>query len=365
MSENYAAAVEELIWQGSQLEDGPAKVAMLEEAVRLADTHRDVELGFTARNELIRAANFSGEPEKSLVAFSWCLAQADRDPEKFAGHNLLWTYKWVSHSLGTFPQISKQQIAAMLADMARRYQQAGSTLRAVYMKQFQLAREMGDKAEARHFYRLWKKTPRDWLSDCHACEVDLEIAYLRGLGKDEEALQTAEPILRGSLRCAEVPHCTFGQILLPLLRLGRLDEAARYHERGYRMTSSNPTFLDTVTEHLEYVILTGNLAKAVKLLEKHLSWALASSQLGKAFAFYRAGLFLIERLQKSGKETMKLRLPANFPELAKDGKYELDQLHAWFSRMCRDLAEQFDRRNENTFFSRQIRDVRKLHELAK
>ena len=46
MSEHYSSAVHELIDQASFLENGPAQVALLEEAVRLADSHKDLRLGF-------------------------------------------------------------------------------------------------------------------------------------------------------------------------------------------------------------------------------------------------------------------------------------------------------------------------------
>ena len=67
MSE-YGEEVEELLGRAAGLDEGPAKVALLEEAVRLADTHGDVGEGFRARQELIRAATFGGLPDRVLVA---------------------------------------------------------------------------------------------------------------------------------------------------------------------------------------------------------------------------------------------------------------------------------------------------------
>ena len=50
----------ELIDQSFELGDTPEKVAILEEAVRIADSTNDEEGGFAARMELIDAAEFSG-----------------------------------------------------------------------------------------------------------------------------------------------------------------------------------------------------------------------------------------------------------------------------------------------------------------
>ncbi len=364
MSQHYSIAVNELIERSVALENGPAQVALLEEAVRLADTHQDLDLGFMARDQLIHAGTFSGEPDKAMVAFSWCLAQADRDPERFSEMNLLWKYKWVLPALASFPPISKQQIHDTLADMTQRYQRAGSTMQPIHLMHFELAVEMGDKRTARHHYKLWKKTARDWLSNCPACEQDQEVWYQRFVGNDEKALEAAQPILNGQMRCHSVPHRTFGKVLLPLLRLGRLEEAARHHRHGYRMVSRNPAYLLRLAEHMEFLALTDNLARAVKLLEKHLSWALATRSLDQRFRFYLAGLFLLERLQKWGKTSLKLRLPGNFPAVVKDGHYDLALLHGWFAEECHDIADRFDRRNENEHFAGLIRNLRKLHKLA-
>ena len=88
MTGDFRSQVDELYEQAYGLPDGPSKLALLEEAIRLADTHQDAALGDEIRADLVRAATFSGYPEKALVAFSWRLAQADRDPDNFSEDNL-------------------------------------------------------------------------------------------------------------------------------------------------------------------------------------------------------------------------------------------------------------------------------------
>jgi len=70
--------IEELVGQASVLDNGAARVALIEEAVRLADAHNDTASGFHARMELVSAAMSAGQPDVMLVAFSWCLSQCDR-----------------------------------------------------------------------------------------------------------------------------------------------------------------------------------------------------------------------------------------------------------------------------------------------
>jgi hypothetical protein len=75
------------------LRDSPEKVAVLEEAVRHADSAGTLELQYGAREGLAEAAYFGGAPDKAIVAYTWCLAQFDRHPGRFNEWRLLWRYK--------------------------------------------------------------------------------------------------------------------------------------------------------------------------------------------------------------------------------------------------------------------------------
>jgi hypothetical protein len=364
MSAAYESQFNELLEQAAGLPYSPSKVMLLEEAVRLADSHNRVEDGFLARENLIQAATFSGYPEKTLVAFSWCLAQCDRDPENYPDDDILWQYKWVADSLAGFPQITREQIDATMEDITRRYRRAGAGQRAVHELRCKAAIDMGEVEAARRHQKLWQDTPRDWVTDCRACERNALVQYYIFIGKDAKALEEAEPILRGSERCATIPHNTLSHVLLPLARLGRPQEAMTYHRKGYRLVSDNKEFLRAVARHLTFLVVTANLAKATKLFEKHLPWALEAMDLSQRFNFYLAALFLIEQLREGGKDSLKLRLPAAFPGHQESGKYDLANLAKWLEDETRELAARFDERNGNDYFSRRLAERHRLKELV-
>ena len=101
-----------LVDQAEELDEGPEKIALVEEAVREADLQRDPYLSFMVRMDLVRAAAFGDAREKAVVAFSWCLAQFDAEPQRYGGEqyfHLLWRYKWILGGMAYFPQMSKQQ----------------------------------------------------------------------------------------------------------------------------------------------------------------------------------------------------------------------------------------------------------------
>jgi hypothetical protein len=351
MTTDYQTQIEELRDQAYVLPEGPSKLAFLEEAVRLADVHQDVALADDVRKELINAATFSGYPEKALVAFSWRLAQCDRDPDKFPEQQILWEYKWIADSLTDFPQISRQQIDDAFDDMARRCERSGAGLRAVHKLRWQSALNRCEPDTAREYYRKWEQTPRDWNTDCAACEQDDFVEYHLFLGEKEKALELAEPILDGTLRCATIPQNTYGRVLLPLVQLGQVDKAAIYHRRGYRLICNNRKFLSAISNHLRFFALTDNFAQALRLLEKHLEWALEAKDLLTQWRFLLAARFCLRRLAENGHTSLKLRLSKAAACFREEGTYEVAVVASWLDELCRELAARFDARNGNDGFA--------------
>jgi hypothetical protein len=360
MSSAYEAQIKELRRQALDLEDGPTEVSLLEEAVRLADTHQRIDLGFSVRKDLIRAATFGGSPEKALVHFSWRLAQSDRDPERFSEQDLLWEYKWIVDSLVDFPHITRQQIEDALADMTRRYRRLGLSLRSVYKLQSSIAADMGELAEARRAQRLWEKTPRDGSSDCLACDQNHRVYHHVSVGKFDRAVEAAGPILSGRMNCHVVPHSTLGRVLYPLLRLGRVEEAMAAHVRGYRLIRDNPEFLARIGNHVQFLAWTDNLSRAVKLFENHLSWALSTRDEAARFTFFLAARFLFERLQAVGRPSLRMRLPRAFGEYQESGRYETAAVRRWLHEACTDLAARFDARDGNNAYARQLKYAERM-----
>lgn len=356
--------VDELRQQAAALDWGPAKVALLEEAVRLADLSGDVELGFDSRAELIKAATFSGSPEKAVVAFTWNLAQLDRGAVDRPESESLWNYKYIINKITEFPQISRDQILGALADFERRVERSGLGMRPVHKVRHSVAWEMGDFDEARAAYARWQRSPRGELSDCPACDLDAEVWHLAEARRDEEAVAHAAPILAGRMRCTLVPQITLAMLLLPLVRLGRLPEAMRYHRRGYRMIARNPYFLEKAGQHIEFLALTHNLPRGVKLFEAHLPWAIGTYNLFHRFRFSLSAAFLFDRLQASGTTTLRLRLPASFAGYQASGSYQVGELSSWVASDAAELARRFDLRNGNDAFARQIEASRELAALV-
>ena len=346
------------------LEDGDEKIAAMEEAVRLADQTDDVWVQYFARDQLVNVTFWGGWPEKTLVAYSWMLAQFDRHPGRFDEHSLLWTYKWIVATIAHFPQISKAQIYEMLDDMTRRYERAGRGLRVIHQHRYRIEKFCGEREEALKFYRLAESLPSDDLSNCPACEIDERVSYRLYLGDDVRALDIARPLLRGEKRCRTVPHRTLANLLLPLLRLGRRREAWQSHLKGYRMIEGQQGLVNYASDHLLFLALAGQRERGLEVFEKHFHWAQSGKDLSKRYEFYRAAWLFFDLTAESGGGQLRLSLPLALAPHAESGLYDARQLATWFEQEARRVAAKFDERNGNDHFTRELDDTPNLKELC-
>jgi hypothetical protein len=351
MSE-ISATIDRLLEKSNELKNGPERIGILEDAVRFADEHGDLDAGFNTRLTLMDAATFGGRPDLLMSAFAWCVAEYDRDPDRFDLKDLLWKQKWVVGNVVEFPHISRAQIEESLADMARRFEEAGSTLHAVHQARREILADMGDFTGAADATAKLSATKRDWLADCRACVCDVTTGQLADLGRDADALAEAAPILTGRIKCTHVPHRTYAKLLLPLVRLGRGEEAREYHESGSRLIGDNPEFLSAAARHVEYLAVTGELDEGIELIEVHLPNAIATPSVLNRLKFFGAAWFLLVLLAEQGEKDVRLRLPLNFPFFQAGGVYEIADLAEWLRKEIKIMAAQFDQRNGNDYYTR-------------
>jgi hypothetical protein len=354
--------IDELMIQASMVPHGATKTALLEEAVQRADAVQDVDLAFDARNELMSAATFSGRPDILLVAFSWCIAQLDRNPDRFDAFDLLWKFKWVMSNGIQFPEIARRRLEELLVDMERRYREAGSTLHAVASERRAFQVHVGDRAAARAAHADLRKYRRDFFSDCAACAANSNCKYYCFQRQWSRAVQAAQPVLRGKLSCAEEPHCVLATVLLPLFHLKRLDEAKACQCQGYRLVSRGSQFVRQHSQHLRFMVLIGDLAQSKRMLERHLPGALETIMVDERFDFLLAARLWTDRFGE-GTRKLKLRLPKGVPQ-SDESKFDISRFRDWLTQEADKIAQRFDARNGTQAFGEQIDELPSLLRLA-
>lgn len=359
---DVAEQVYQLLSQSLEFEDGDAQISLREEAVRLADLEGDLKLQYFAREVFVRSCIFGGATEKGLVAFAWLLAQFDSNPGRFDQWGILWKYKWINGVICDFPQVSKKRIYEMLDDLEQRALRAGYGLRAVTNQRYRAEKFWDHREKAIEYFRKLAELPPDKLSNCPLCETDERVNFAIYCGNDEQALDLAGPILSGSEKCGSVPHRTYANVLLPLIRLGRPNEALHYHLKSYGLIANNKSFLDKVGDHMICLTLTENLAQASALVEKHYSWTETNRDLFSHYRFFRASWLLFDVLAERNK-WINLNMARSFPLYSDDSLYDCARLAAWFKEKAEVAARRFDERNETDFFMRTIAETPLLKEL--
>ena len=355
MSDTNLDRIEELSAEDWSLPHGEVQVRLLEEAVRLADVVRDQDLMFRTRLSFIHSAVFSGHTELALPAFAWCLAQFESDPSRYQRqqHSVLWSFKYILHFADNFPQLTRDQVERLEGQMAEIYDRCGYNMRPVHYVRLGFATGIGDRELAKESFANYRAVPRDTMADCIACEADGELEYYALIDEPEKAVKAVEPSLAGQRTCAEVPHRTYSDALRPLALLERYKEADEYQRKGYRLIRNNPKFLQQVAWQMAYLVHRERREPALRMLERHLPWALDTYYLRNRYLFYVSAkrtlnCFVGKRRAK------KLHLPSTFPAFSPTGSYDLAELIAWFDSELKALGARFDARNQNDFFTRDL-----------
>ena len=347
---SYEDAFDELIDRYYETDDARSKLAVLEEAIRLADGAGDLHGGFGLRMELIECASFTDQKDKSLVAFSWCLAQADKNPGELDDDGLLWKYKWILEHVPTFCDVTKERIYQLQDDMEKRLVEDGYNLRPIQFLRWTNAMRMGEIDRAREYLALWKETTRDEMADCEACEQNKLSELLGRLGQAEEAIKCAGKLIDGSMGCAEVPHLTYGHLVAQYWKLGRVDEIKQLQPTWYKVIRDNPEFLEPVSEQMLLVAATGQLPEATALFERHAPWAAETVNEHNRCVFFHSASVLMEQIARAGNTEIKIRIPPEFDCYREDSTYDPVELAKWFRQKTSGIAARFDARNGNRYY---------------
>ncbi|WP_053701257.1 hypothetical protein [Streptomyces sp. WM6368] len=324
--------------------NGAVRNAHAEALAGAAETSGDRALFREALDNLINSYLYSAESPKILVPFARLLQEYDKDPGAFSeweAHALFWQFKWVATAISDSPGIPLESATGWLDEMERRYRIAGYSERPVREAEMWLADAIGEDERAEGAFRRWLAADRDSMSDCRACELNGQGQYSALHGNDAEALEIWRPVLDGDLTCAEEPHRLLATSLLPLLRLGRADEARSHHLRGYRMARGNESLLPSVGKHIEFCALTGNEPRGLEILAEHAAHVAPLANLDDRLAFHGGILVLLRRLKELGR--------GRTPAVPYEGSPRtVAELYEVLYAGCLDIARQFDARNGTT-----------------
>ncbi|MFF2366131.1 tetratricopeptide repeat protein [Streptomyces sp. NPDC058122] len=283
--------------------EGPGRNARAEQLLVEAEG-LDVPLAvIEALGHQLKVYNYSSEKDKMFVPFARLLRMWDEHPEdfdEFEIHSLHWVFKWMSAGMLDQPHVPLASIEKWLGEMEQRYRLAGHSERAVRSAEFSVAAHLGDLGRADRAYGAWLAADRDSMADCHACELHGQGWWRAVRGAEQEALELWAPVLQGEYACAHEPHTVLASSLLPLLRLGRVEEARAHHLRGFRLVRAMESMRGAYADHVEFCALTGNEARALELLAERPAYFTDSGDPRSKLDFMAVVALTMDRLTALG-----------------------------------------------------------------
>ncbi|MEU6219116.1 tetratricopeptide repeat protein [Streptomyces sp. NPDC047022] len=332
--------------------EGPARNARAEQLLVEAERLNIPLAVIEALGHQLQVYNYSSEKDKMFVPFARLLRMWDERPEDFdeyETHSLHWVFKWMSTGMLGQPHIPLASMEKWLGEMEHRYRLAGHSERAVRCAEFSIAAHIGDLERAERAYAAWLAADRDAMADCHACELHEQGWWQVLRGADEQALELWRPVLEGQYTCAHEPHTVLASSLVPLMRLGRLDEARAHHLRGFRLVRSMESMRGAYADHVEFCALTGNEARGLELLAERPAYFTDSGEPRSKLDYLAVTALLMDRLVERGFGDQVVPGPANRSWTARE-------LAAHARAQALELAARFDARNGTAYVSERTRE---------
>lgn len=362
-----SAQIEELLGQVDLLPFGPQGRALLDEALRLVQESGDEETEYRIRMRLISAAQMMGDTDGVLSNFAWCVSRNELDPSRFPTEvdeqDLLWFYKWIPASLAAHPTFARADILDALQNMQERYTREGVGQHGVLQARFSEAHRSGHMQEAEGFSEALLSAQRDDYSHCEACVRADQVDFALDQGRPGDALRYFDEIMEQGMTCGEEPEAVMSTVLLPLLRAGRLEDAERAHRMGYRLAKDNPGLMASIALHIEFAAITGNHARALSLLERHLG-TLAHDELNinGHFSSLLSIAVAAEIIALAGHGELEVRGSGD-PILVRvlgphQGPYSVEQLARAAWAAAQPIGAAFDERNGTDRYARRLAEAR-------
>ena len=273
---------------------------------------------------------------------------------------VLWHYKWIAEHLHEYPTLSRAKIADFFDRMEAYFKAEEEGLRPVYNNRMAEAAAAGQDVEFDAWRNRWEAAPSDESDDCAACETHSIVESLLNLGRAEDALEAATPLLKGEQYCDEVPSTTFSRLLLPLLKMQNARMAEAAHRVSLRYVRRAPKMLRYLADHVVYLSLQRREDEARRLAAVLMA-RIDESRNGLNRYRAAAALWLWASARKSAGHAT-IPVPKRVSWSPPGGLAKADDVIARYQTMATDIARQFDERNGTDLFAKRIGSVGKMAE---
>ncbi|MGC4805440.1 YbjN domain-containing protein [Micromonospora sp. DT233] len=372
------------------LPDSAARLAELERIASAAEAAGDLRTGLDARFALIDAHLRQGERWRLFEPVRRCreLLDAVGEPTGERAIALRRYQRFAVEAVFATPRVGLDQARAALDDLARAAPQdraraaldeptraepdeaagdagaSGDPSDLVAELRCRLADHLGDEPAARRWYDRWRTAPPDPAAGCPGCAPSRRAELLAGWGDWAAALAELHPYLGdhlghrppgrddepggvdaaqdGRAYCTDQPERALTDALLPLLRAGEPERAARAHVEAYRRHRRERAAFPHLAAHLRFCALGGHLERGLDILAEQLPRLDQPADDLATMEFAAAGALLCVLATEAGLGDR--RMPAPSGDGADDG-VDVARLGGLLAELATGLAGSFDARN--------------------
>jgi hypothetical protein len=350
---NYNLEIQKRLLKLDELKSFHDKILILKEAIHIADQYNDIDWGFDLRLNLIQQERNTSKCKESFPAFAWILNASDTNEDYFDESEFLWEYKWMFCSAYRNASVPMEQILEIGEDLNRRLEKNGYSKRAYYNVMTGLALHLRDYKQAQKYADLADAELVDEMTNCPACELDTKVEILMFQDMTDEALIKAGNLINKKLTCYSMPFQTFCSLSYHLLKKDP-EKAAHFFEKAIEEYNAHNQYDSSVGYSmgllLSYMHQTDHPDKW-EFFEKVADWEIEAEDIHR-YNFYK---YMAPIMQEGG--TVQLNLSAPLPYYQKSGEYDLKQLYQYFVNLGFEMAKQFDDRNKNDNFTRELEEA--------
>src|SRR5947209_15054878 len=144
---------------------------------------------------------------------------------------------------------------------------------------------------------------------------------------------------------------------MPLLRLGRADEARGNHLRGYRLARGVANLRSSIAMHIEFCALTGNEARGLEILTEHTGLlAPGAEDASSRLEFLIGAQVLLRRLSTLGLSELTLSNIEPPAGAGQAGPATVGSIATRIQAQIDELCARFDARNGSTTASDEAKE---------
>ncbi len=323
-------------------EDYDRCIALLQQAIQIADKNNDLDWAIDLRSYLIRKESATSTCVHSPLAFAWILEVCDEYPEDFPDAEFMGLYEWMLGAVNCNTNISLEQTRNVAIDLEKRLEKNGMSKRGLYFCLAEFAQNRGDVALGSQYIDMAKNEPKDDEED-EVVEYDYSIERASILGDFDEAVGLMNQMELKKLSSFSLPFESYCAMAYFMAR--KEDSRATIYlekakEAFYKIEGVNSSMLFSMTRF----IYTMHLLKddlRFSMFELVAEWQVGAEDfLQMAFCQHISVVF-------GNGGTRAFKLSPKLPYYRQDGIYDLSVLSDYYKEVALEFSSKFDKRNGN------------------